>query len=74
MAWVELGTVPAMQTDDTAVQAVKIRAINSDFFTSGVEMSVPSSQAIISFPTLTLSGGLFWVLGRGSATFRPWNF
>ncbi|QHG20946.1 hypothetical protein [Nostoc sp. ATCC 53789] len=56
MAWVELGTVPAMLIGDTAVQAVKIRAINSDFFTSGVEISVPSSQTIINFPSLTLSG------------------
>jgi hypothetical protein len=55
MVWVELGTVPAMLTGDTAVQAVKIRAINSDFFTSGVDMSVPSFQTIISFPALTLS-------------------
>ncbi|MBD2739200.1 MULTISPECIES: hypothetical protein [Nostoc] len=65
MAWVEPWTVPAMLTGNK-VDANRLRAINTDLFTSEVDMSVPSSQAIISFPTLYLSGGLSWVLSRGS--------
>lgn len=56
MAGVEPWTVPAMLTGDKTIDAVRVRAINTELFTSGVEMMERSSQTIISFPTLTLSG------------------
>jgi len=56
MAWVEPWAVPPMLTGDRAIDAVRVRVINTELFTSAVEMNFPSFQSIISFPFLTLSG------------------
>ncbi|WP_292805543.1 hypothetical protein [Nostoc sp. NMS7] len=56
MVWVEPWTVPAMLTGDMTIDAVRVKAINTELFTSGIEMNFPSSQAIINFPSVTLSG------------------
>ncbi|MHC5732021.1 MAG: hypothetical protein ACYTXY_49750, partial [Nostoc sp.] len=58
MVWVEPWTVPAMLTGDKTIDAVRVKAINTELFTSAVVRNVPSSQAIIIFPSVTLK---FWL-------------
>ncbi|MHC5830907.1 MAG: hypothetical protein ACYT04_86870, partial [Nostoc sp.] len=55
------------------IDAVRVRAINTELFTSGIEMNFPSSQAIINFPSLTLSSLEFALVLRRSFVARSYQ-